>query len=288
MNDYVKVAMGIVGGILLLVFTTVIFANMTNHEVYAGYVGYVYRSPLFGGGQMFDRVITGPCKTGYVWRRDIIPLDVRLYKAVEKFEIRTADNLNVKIEVYGTFMPDAAKAQYIIETYGYKTSGGPQWYIKLVQPIFRSAVRETVNKYESGVVPSSRAEIAAAIKGSVAEFLMDKPVTLNSLVLSNVDYPASVDNEIQLKLAAIQKKERIKIEIEATKLEAEKRIAESIGIAKANEIIDASLTPSYIQFEAVKVAGQLAGSPNTTFYFVPVNGMGMPIVLPLPDAAKVQ
>lgn len=67
--------------------------------------------------------------------------------------------------------------------------------------------------------------------------------------------------------------------IQVEKQKAEIRVVEAQGIARAQEIINATLTDKYLTHEAIKVqAEQAAHGGNTTFYYIPSGDNGIPIV----------
>ena len=63
--------------------------------------------------------------------------------------------------------------------------------------------------------------------------------------------------------------------------ETEIKIIEAQGLARAQQIINSTLTPYYLQHEAIQAYTKLAGSPNTTFVILPTspNSAGMPLIL---------
>jgi regulator of protease activity HflC (stomatin/prohibitin superfamily) len=67
--------------------------------------------------------------------------------------------------------------------------------------------------------------------------------------------------------------------------EAEIKVEEAKGIAQAQQIINRTLTPYYLQHEAIEAYKELVNSQNTTFVIMPTsaNATGMPIIL---DAKK--
>lgn len=68
-------------------------------------------------------------------------------------------------------------------------------------------------------------------------------------------------------------------QIKAQEAEAQKRVVEAKGIAMAQDIIQKTLTPEYIQFEAIKAQERIAtsGSNNTVIY-VPSGTNGTPLI----------
>lgn len=94
---------------------------------------------------------------------------------------------------------------------------------------------------------------------------------------------AEARNHVQITHIEIQKAdEEAQInhaQIKAQEAEAEKRIVEAKGIATAQNIIQKTLTPEYIQFEAIKAQERIAtsGSNNTVIY-VPSGTNGTPLI----------
>jgi len=59
---------------------------------------------------------------------------------------------------------------------------------------------------------------------------------------------------------------------------AQIQIAQAIGIAKAQEIIKSTLTPAYLQYEAIEAQKAEINSPNHTIIYVPSGANGIPLV----------
>jgi regulator of protease activity HflC (stomatin/prohibitin superfamily) len=67
-------------------------------------------------------------------------------------------------------------------------------------------------------------------------------------------------------------------QIAATKAEADKRVVEARGIAEAQHIIAGSLTPAYLQYEAIQSQQAIATSgQNNTVIYVPSGVDGVPV-----------
>jgi hypothetical protein len=56
------------------------------------------------------------------------------------------------------------------------------------------------------------------------------------------------------------------------------RVAEAKGIADAQQIINTSLTPLYLQHEAIQAQLKMAGSPNHTQVYIPSGPNGIPLI----------
>jgi len=60
------------------------------------------------------------------------------------------------------------------------------------------------------------------------------------------------------------------------------KIIEAEGIAAAQKIINETLTPQYLQHEAIQAQIQMANSPNHTTVYIPSGANGIPLVKTVP------
>lgn len=78
---------------------------------------------------------------------------------------------------------------------------------------------------------------------------------------------------------ATQQAQINRAQIAATKAEADKRREEAKGIRDAQKTIDASLTPLYVQHEAIQAQRAVATSGrNNTIIYVPAGTNGTPVI----------
>jgi hypothetical protein len=78
---------------------------------------------------------------------------------------------------------------------------------------------------------------------------------------------------------AQQQADIVNAEIRATIAEANKRYQEAVGIRRAQDEISKTLTPLYIQHEAIQAEQAIATSGrNNTIVYVPSGAQGVPLV----------
>jgi hypothetical protein len=82
-------------------------------------------------------------------------------------------------------------------------------------------------------------------------------------------------NQIQLNALRIQQTAQL---VEVEKQKADIKITEAYGIAKSQEIINATLTDRYLQHEAIQAQEKMADSPNHTTIYIPSGQNGIPLV----------
>lgn len=87
---------------------------------------------------------------------------------------------------------------------------------------------------------------------------------------------ANAQNQVAINEIIIHQQEQ---NIQVEKQKAEIRVVEAQGIARAQEIINATLTDKYLTHEAIKVqAEQAAHGGTSTFYYIPSGDNGIPLV----------
>lgn len=110
------------------------------------------------------------------------------------------------------------------------------------------------------------------------DYLNDSPFELLKLVVGNIDYPDIVAKAVENKLAAQQLLEEKETQKQIAQKDAEIRIEEAKGIAEAQRIINSTLTPNYLQHEAIQAQLKMANSPNHTTVYIPSGTNGIPLI----------
>jgi regulator of protease activity HflC (stomatin/prohibitin superfamily) len=246
----------------------------TNPHTPAGHEGYVFEDPRVFGEGGFRGEVRGPGNYGVsAWRNRIINIDTRPTTYTEQFAILVKDDLNVAFSVHAVMRATDGQVQSVVEEFG-----GPSWYARFVKEPFRTIVRQSVQEYSSRELKAERDNIAATIERALSEYLKEAPFEVVRLAVGNIDYPPVVSQAVEKKLAAKQLLEEKETQREIAQRDAEIRIEEAKGIAEAQRIINATLTPNYLQHEAIEAQRTMANAPNHTTVYIPVGPNGLPLV----------
>ena len=220
---------------------SIAFVGCSNPFTPAGHEGYVYEKPRFLGKGGFKGTITGPGNYGLsVLRNKVINIDTRPNTYKESFKIMTKDDLNISFSFHSVIAVKKNTVKDIVEKYG-----GEKWYERFLQKPLRTYVREVVQPYTSKEIKENRSVVSDAVEE---------------------------------KLAAQQLLEEKETQKAIMKKDAEIRIEEARGIAEAQKIINATLTPNYLQHEAIQAQLKMAESPNHTTVYIPVGTNGIPLI----------
>ena len=94
---------------------------------------------------------------------------------------------------------------------------------------------------------------------------------------------ANAANEIQVNELRIQQTEQL---VQVEKQKAQIRIVDAEGIAKSQQIINATLTDRYLQHEAIQAQTTMANSPNHTTIYIPSGNNGIPLVKTVDESTQ--
>ncbi|HUH03919.1 MAG TPA: SPFH domain-containing protein [Kofleriaceae bacterium] len=245
-----------------------------NQHTPAGHEGYVRSKPIAGAGK-FVGIQTGPTSTGWVWRQEVINIDVRPRTFSEEMTIPTADRLNVTLRAHARIRLRKSGVKEVVEKFG-----GENWYVNNVRDRFRSAVRDQVQRLEPFEVKNEMRHIGDNVLTAMVALYKDTPIEFVSIDVGDITYPSQVVDSVIKKFVTNEDNERKDIELEIAQKEIEIGIAEATGTRDAQQIIRTTLDPMYLQYEALQAIEQMSASPDTTFMIMPMGAGGnAPVIM---------
>lgn len=262
--------------VVLLVLAVVVLSRVgcTNHHTPAGHVGYIKSVPFFGAGEWVGTQ-KGPTSTGWVWRQEVVNVDVRMRTFTEEMLIPTRNRLELTLKAHARIRLRPERVREVVERYG-----GENWYANNVKDQYRATVRDKVQKLDVFEVKNEMRRIGDEVLADMQKRYKDSPVEFLSVDIGDITYPKGVVDSVIAKFVTNEENERKDIELEIAQKQIDIGIAEAQGIADAQKIIRTTLDPMFLQFEALRAIEEMAGAPNTTFMMMPVSKGGqMPIVM---------
>jgi regulator of protease activity HflC (stomatin/prohibitin superfamily) len=154
---------------------------------------------------------------------------------------------------------------------------GRDYQIKLIIPYFRNSVRDVVSGYEVKNIysASGRKEIATKIHNFLRDNLEPRGIQIVDVLLRDVALPAKFKESIEAKLTAEQRVQQKQFELQQARKDAEIEVARAEGAARAQEIIRATLSESYLHYLWVQTLSQ---NPNVIYVATEAN---LPIFKPV-------
>lgn len=269
------------GLLVILVIMVVLFMGCgacTNPVTPAGQEGYLYKNPYILGEKKFYGTQVGQTSAGISWRLYVYNLDMQPQTMDEGFEVLSKDQLMLHFRAHIIVNPKPHSIREVVEKYG-----AGAWYARNMQQLFRSEVYTEVARYDALTASDKRSEIAELVKTKLQKYFEKDPFNIRSVIIGNIQLPDTVAAAVEQKLKATQELLQRETQVKITEKDAEIKVIEARGIARAQEIINNTLTPYYLQHEAIEAQLKMAKSPNNTIIYVPVSpNTGIPLVQQVP------
>jgi regulator of protease activity HflC (stomatin/prohibitin superfamily) len=292
----------IVGAILLLLVGVIWFIGSENPKTPAGYVGYLTKGAVFGENKFYG-MQAGPRSPGRSWLLDVVNVSITPFTYDEKFELTdkgdtrviAKDKLAISFEVHIIWRVNRERVKEFVESYTSLHEGKDPnavtqiAYDSYLKQQIRTFARDEVQIRDGFTVPNEIDQIGKAVMDKTIARFANTPFQIDSVVVGNIQYPKEVSDAISNKLAQKQNLETKSTEVLIAKKSAETRVAEAEGLAKAMQIVQAKLTPQYLQHEAIEAQKAMVNSANHTTIYIPVGPMGVPLIeIPRPPVQNTK
>lgn len=204
----------------------------------------------------------------------VVKFSVRTQEIKEVAEVPSREGLIMNLEVSLLFRLDAARAPEVYRTVG---QGYPE---VVVEPQFRSAIREITASYEAKALYSAERErIAQEIFHLFRKLTSDRGVVAEQVLLRKIGLPPVVANAIQEKLRREQEAEQMKFILLKEQQEAERKRIEAQGIADFQRIVAQGISPQLLEWKGIEATEKLANSQNTKIVIIGNPKTGLPVIL---------
>jgi regulator of protease activity HflC (stomatin/prohibitin superfamily) len=200
---------------------------------------------------------------------------------------KARDNLSLRdldVTVYYKVAPASIADLYVKYAARHAQSEGSRVYLpayQLVHGIARNVTYEESSRIDSLVMHTKRDEMAAAVRKALQTELdtNDKGVfTITRVVIRALTTDPAIERAIQESVAAQKQLETTKQRIQIAEAEAQVEIKKAEGIAKANQIINQSLTREYLQHESNLALQKFAEKGGTHTVVIPANMQTAPLI----------
>lgn len=189
---------------------------------------------------------------------------------VEHIEAQTSEQLNISLEISIIFKIDGDNAPNLFATIGSEN----QITRSIVLNAVRNGVRDALaTRSINEIFSPDRREIANDMKREIQTKAGDR-IEVVEVFVRDVQAPATVRQAIEDKLAREQQVAAEAFQTEIIRERAQQEVEAAKGIAEAQLIITAGLTPAYLTYHYIE---QLAHLPPGSVVYVPTEG-GIPLM----------
>jgi len=152
---------------------------------------------------------------------------------------------------------------------------GSDYETIVVEPTLRSAIRESTASHTANALYTGEREmVAKQIFEQVNESLAKRGITVENVLLRDIQLPATLKASIEAKQQAEQEALAMNFRLQKETQEAQRKRIEAAGVRDFQQIVAQGITPSLLEWKGIEATETLAKSPNTKVVVVgnPKNG----------------
>jgi len=199
---------------------------------------------------------------------------VRQQETAEDMNVLSSNGLEIKADVSAWYMPNYSELGLL------HAKIGNDYLRVIVIPALRASARSVIGRYTPEQIYSTKRD---AIQDEIYEeaklILDEKYVNLDRILIRSIVLPTKIKEAIERKLEQEQQSLEYEFKLEKALKEAERQRIDAMGKAKANEILNASLTDKILREKGISATIELAKSPNSKVVIIGNSKDGMPLIL---------
>ncbi len=256
--------------ILAVVFVIIFWSRMTI-TVEAGHAGVLFRT--FMGGVDTEKTYGEGFHFLAPWNKMIV-YETRQQEIAEDMNVLSSNGLEIKVDVSAWYQPSYERIGFL------HTNIGKDYLRRVVIPSLRGSARSVIGRYTPEQIYSTKRDaIQDEIYDEAKSLLDEKYVDLNQVLIRSIVLPPTIKSAIESKLKQEQESLEYEFKLEKAQKEAERQRIDAEGKAKANRILNASLTDKILLEKGILATIKLAESPNTKVVVIGNSKNGLPLIL---------
>jgi regulator of protease activity HflC (stomatin/prohibitin superfamily) len=205
---------------------------------------------------------------------ELILYDVTESKVEETMDVLDKNGLSIKVDVSVRFHPIYGRVGYLHEIFR------GDYVNRLVIPEVRSTVRKVMGRYTAEEIYSTmRSEVETSIINETEDILEENFITMRALLIRSINLPDQIKMAIENKLKQEQEALAYQFRLDRERSEAERKRIQAEGEARANEIINNSLTDELLKMRGIEATTRLAESENAKVIVIGSGEGGLPLIL---------
>jgi len=178
----------------------------------------------------------------------------------DAIRILTSDGLEVIIDLTVLYHVQENKTPEIRASIG----NDQDLEANIVRPLTRTRIRDNAVFYDAvSLFSTKRTEFQDRIVKVLSKDFDQRGITLEQILIRNIDLPENVKKSIESKINAEQDAQKMTFVLQKERQEADRKRVEAQGIADYQKIISSGLNDKMLQYETIKVQKELVNSPNS-------------------------
>jgi len=275
-----KNLLAIAAGGIIFVSSIIVLLPVILHVIPAGYVGVIYNPLANGVNTKF--ILEEGAHLVMPWSK-VTQYSIQTQIQTLTIEVLTLDQLKTKATVAYQFEIDAKTVPYLHKYIG------TDYVSKIVTPEVTQITRQVIGKLSSkDAFTSSLTAVAKDIAIDTNERIINSfnpdgllklhLLDINSVQITNVEYPEAVSQAMQQKVTEQAKADAMTFVLQAAQKEAERKKIEAGGIKSFQDTIGTGLTENYLRLTGIQATEKLANSNNAKIVIFGSGQSGLPLI----------
>ena len=198
-------------------------------------------------------------------RDEVVIFDTRIQKEQVDASAASRDGVTIHSTIAVNFHIEAAKAPLILQNLG------PNYRERIIDQQIQQAFKDVTAQYAGLELIQKREEVAVKARTTLKDKLTPYYIVVDEFTIPNYEFPKEFNDAILATQVANQQNLQAKQLQEKAKTEAETALIVAQGQANAQKAQATTLTPEYLQLQAIqKWNGALPQylTPNTPLPFI--------------------
>jgi prohibitin 1 len=253
-------------GILALVLIIALFNSVT--RVGTGHVGVL---TLFGrvtGETLAEGMhVINPLKTNN-------ELSIQTQSVKESASVPSSEGLMMSLDTSLIYHLNPDRASEVFQ----KT--GSDYEDKLVEPMLRAAIREATASHTANArYTGEREMVAKQILDQLTTQLNQRGITVENVLLRDIQLPATLKASIEAKQQAEQEALAMNFRLQKETQEAQRKRIEAQGVRDFQQIVAQGISAQLLEWKGIEATELLAQSSNTKVVVIGNSKNGLPLIL---------
>jgi len=253
-------------GILGFVLVILLFASVT--RVDTGHIGVL---TLFGrvtGERLGEGIhLINPLKTNN-------EMSIQTQTLKESASVPSSEGLMMSLDTSLIYHLNPDRATDVFQKIG------KEYETIVVEPTLRSAIREaTASHTANALYTGEREMVAKQIYDQVTTQLNQRGLTVENVLLRDIQLPATLKASIESKQQAEQEALAMNFRLQKETQEAQRKRIEAQGIRDFQQTVAQGITPSLLEWKGIEATENLAKSSNSKVVVIGNNKNGLPLIL---------
>jgi prohibitin 1 len=150
----------------------------------------------------------------------------------------------------------------------------------VVEPTLRSAIRESTASHTANALYTGEREmVGKQIFEQVNDQLAKRGLTVENVLLRDIQLPATLKAAIEAKQQAEQESLAMNFRLQKETQEAQRKRIEAAGVRDFQQIVAQGITPSLLEWKGIEATENLAKSSNSKIVVIGNSKNGLPLIL---------